>query len=82
MFLICDLFTIFFSFLEEFEDTKGVIRIGKSKKNRQYNGQTKALEVVERYEENKLYNNLVDYTFPIVNYAFKFCNIPATRMLF
>ena len=24
--------------LEEFEDTKGVIRISKSKKNRQYNG--------------------------------------------
>ena len=26
---------------EEFEDTKGVIRIRKSKKNRQYNGQKK-----------------------------------------
>jgi len=26
---------------EEFEDTKGVIRIRKSKKNRQYNGQRK-----------------------------------------
>jgi hypothetical protein len=25
--------------LEEFEDTKGVIRIRKSKKNRQHNGQ-------------------------------------------
>jgi hypothetical protein len=49
-----------FPFLEEFEDTKGIVRIGKSKKNRQCNGQTKALEVVERYEENKLNNNLVD----------------------
>jgi hypothetical protein len=28
--------------LEEFEDTKGVIRIRKSKKHRQHNGQTKA----------------------------------------
>jgi hypothetical protein len=27
--------------LEEFEDTKGVIRIRKSKKNRQHNGQKK-----------------------------------------
>jgi len=27
--------------LEEFEDTKGVIRIRKSKKNRQQNGQKK-----------------------------------------
>ena len=27
--------------IEEFEDTKGVIRIRKSKKNRQYNGQKK-----------------------------------------
>jgi hypothetical protein len=27
---------------EEFEDTKGVIRIRKSKKNRQYNGQKKS----------------------------------------
>jgi len=26
---------------EEFEDTKGLIRIRKSKKNRQYNGQNK-----------------------------------------
>ena len=26
---------------DEFEDTKGVIRIGKSKKNRQHNGQKK-----------------------------------------
>jgi len=26
---------------KEFEDTKGVIRIRKSKKNRQHNGQTK-----------------------------------------
>jgi hypothetical protein len=26
---------------EEFEDTKGVIRIRRSKKNRQHNGQTK-----------------------------------------
>ena len=26
---------------EEFEDTKGVIRISKSKKNRQHNGQKK-----------------------------------------
>jgi hypothetical protein len=28
-------------FGEEFEDTKGVIRIRKSKKNRQHNGQKK-----------------------------------------
>ena len=28
-------------YLEEFEDTKGVIRICKSKKNRQHNGQKK-----------------------------------------
>jgi hypothetical protein len=27
---------------EEFEDTKGVIRIRKSKKNRQHNGQKKS----------------------------------------
>jgi CRISPR/Cas system-associated protein Cas5 (RAMP superfamily) len=27
--------------IEEFEDSKGVIRIRKSKKNRQHNGQTK-----------------------------------------
>jgi len=32
---ICDIFT------EKFEDTKGVIRIRKSEKNRQYNDQTK-----------------------------------------
>jgi hypothetical protein len=30
-----------FFFIEEFEDTKGVIRIRKSKKNRQHNGQNK-----------------------------------------
>ena len=30
-----------FFFQEEFEDTKGVIRIGKSMKNRQHNGQKK-----------------------------------------
>jgi len=29
------------SLSEEFEDTKGVIRIRKSKKNRQHNGQKK-----------------------------------------
>jgi hypothetical protein len=31
----------FVSFEEEFEDTKEVIRIRKSKKNRQHNGQKK-----------------------------------------
>jgi hypothetical protein len=30
---------------EEFEDTKGVIRIHKFKKNRQYNGQKKKYKV-------------------------------------
>ena len=31
---------------EEFEDTKGVIRIRISKKNRQYNGQKKKLQTL------------------------------------
>ena len=37
----CDLFKVdyFLRFQEEFEDTKGVIRIRKSKKDRQHNGQ-------------------------------------------
>jgi hypothetical protein len=30
---------------EEFEDIKGVIRIRKSKKNRQYNGQKKEVKL-------------------------------------
>jgi hypothetical protein len=30
---------------EEFEDTKGVIRIRKSKKDRQHNGQKKSLNI-------------------------------------
>jgi hypothetical protein len=34
--------------LEEFEDTKGVIRIRTSKKNRQHNGQKK------KYKRNKI----------------------------
>jgi hypothetical protein len=38
--------------LEEFEDTKGVIRISKSKKNRQYNGQKKK----DRRTNNDLQN--------------------------
>jgi hypothetical protein len=33
---------------EEFEDTKGVIRIRKSKKNRQYNGQKKVQKDKQR----------------------------------
>jgi hypothetical protein len=32
--------------LEEFEDTKGVIRIRKSKKNRQHNGQKKGQTMI------------------------------------
>ena len=35
------LFSVVCIYLEEFEDTKGVIRICKSKKNRQHNGQKK-----------------------------------------
>jgi hypothetical protein len=35
------LFSVVCIYLEEFEDTKGVIRIRKSKKNRQHNGQKK-----------------------------------------
>jgi len=34
-------FTFYYVFQEEFEDTKGVIRIGISKKNRQHNGKKK-----------------------------------------
>jgi hypothetical protein len=34
-------FYIAFVFKEEFEDTRGAIRIHKSKKNRQHNGQKK-----------------------------------------
>ena len=39
---------------EEFEDTKGVIRIGKSKKNRQHNGQKKGdkQQSAKHYTEN------------------------------
>jgi hypothetical protein len=33
---------------EEFQDTKGVIRIRKSKKNRQYNGQNKVQKDKQR----------------------------------
>jgi hypothetical protein len=34
---------------EEFEDTKGVIRIHKSKKNRQHNGQKKKYKRTNNY---------------------------------
>jgi hypothetical protein len=37
---------------EEFEDTKGVIRIRKSKKNRQHNGQKKK----DKGKDNDLQN--------------------------
>ena len=40
MFLSGNYFHLFRK-LEEFEDTKGIIRIRKSKKNRQHNGQKK-----------------------------------------
>jgi hypothetical protein len=36
---------------EEFEDTKGVIRIRKSKKNRQHNGQKKVFTIKLNVEE-------------------------------
>ena len=34
-------FTLYVDLSEEFEDIKGVVRIGISKKNRQHNGQKK-----------------------------------------
>jgi hypothetical protein len=37
----CCLVPFLFQFSREFEDTKGVIRISISKKNRQHNGQKK-----------------------------------------
>ena len=37
---------------EEFEDTKGVIRIRKSKKNRQHNGQKKKYKGTNNYLQN------------------------------
>ena len=43
---------ILFIFTEEFEDTKGVIRIRISKKNRQHNGQKKKY----KRTNNDLYN--------------------------
>jgi hypothetical protein len=36
--------TVIFKTEEEFEDTKGVIKIRKSKKDRQHNGQRKGTE--------------------------------------
>ena len=38
----------FLTLYEDFDDTKGVIRISKSKKDKQYNDQKKA----QRYTEN------------------------------
>jgi hypothetical protein len=38
---------------EEFEDTKGVIRIRISKKNRQNNGQNKSTKGQEEFEDTK-----------------------------
>ena len=47
--------------LEEFEDTKGVIRIRKSKKDRQHNGQQKKDKRTQRsyktYTQNKRSSN-------------------------
>jgi hypothetical protein len=37
---------------EEFEDTKGVIRIRKSKKNRQHNSQKKKYKGTNNYQQN------------------------------
>ena len=37
---------------EEFEDTKGVIRIRKSKKNRQHNGQKKKYKRTNNDQQN------------------------------
>jgi hypothetical protein len=37
---------------EEFEDTKGVIRIRKSKKNRQHNGQKKNYKRTNNDQQN------------------------------
>ena len=37
---------------EEFEDTKGVIRISKSKKDRQHNGQNKRYKRTNNYLQN------------------------------
>ena len=37
---------------EEFEDTKGAIRIRKSKKNRQHNGQKKKYKRINNDQQN------------------------------
>jgi hypothetical protein len=37
---------------EEFEDTKGAIRIGISKKNRQHNGQKKKYKMINNDLQN------------------------------
>jgi hypothetical protein len=45
----------------------------------EYKGNSASEEMAELSETVKnIYNNNIQ----IVNYAFKFCNIPATRMLF
>ena len=41
---------------EDFEDTNGVIRIHKSKKNRQYNGQKKNRQHNGQKNKNRQYN--------------------------
>ena len=41
LFRQCGIFLLFILFEEEFEDTKGAIRIRISKKNRQHSGQKK-----------------------------------------
>jgi len=41
----------FLLYYEEFEDTKGVIRILKSKKDRQHNGQTDKQRSTKHYTE-------------------------------
>ena len=42
-----------FTKYEEFEDTKGVIRIRKSKKNRQHNGQNNDLQSIHIKRSSK-----------------------------
>ena len=45
-------FSYIVSVVEEFEDTKGVIRIRKSKKNKQYNDQKKKFKRKNKNQQN------------------------------
>ena len=52
--VLCEfcIFRTTFTKEEEFEDTKGVIRIRKSKKNRQHNGQKKNYKRTNNDQQN------------------------------